>query len=87
MLLSSSGSKNNIKQETSRACCLLHVGLFLGLFFGLDDGGKMSLQNVSLLSTKLCGIVPKIEQFRNKKILVQEACDSVSYFLAKWLLN
>jgi hypothetical protein len=31
----------------SSACCMLHTGFLLGLFFSPEDGGNMFLQNVS----------------------------------------
>jgi hypothetical protein len=49
MLPPSSGSKNNPSKQVanSSACFLLHAGYLLGLFFDLENGGDMSLQNVS----------------------------------------
>jgi hypothetical protein len=47
MSLPSSGSKNKASKKPARsACYLLNIGLFLGLFFHLEDGGDMLLRNI-----------------------------------------
>jgi hypothetical protein len=38
-------------------CCLLHVGLFLGLFSESEDGGDMFLRKVCWLFTGLHGVI------------------------------
>jgi hypothetical protein len=44
MLPSFSGSKK--KPSWWQACCLLHAGLLLGLYFDPENGGDMFLRNV-----------------------------------------
>jgi hypothetical protein len=45
------GSPLKIKRQEYVACCLLHAGIFLGLFFNPEDGSDMFLRNTGRLST------------------------------------
>jgi hypothetical protein len=55
----SSRSKKKPSKKKSSSCYLLHAGLFLGLFFDLEDGGDIFVQNTGWLSTDYTALCPR----------------------------
>jgi hypothetical protein len=51
-------SESSAKQYIGSACCLLHAGFLLGLFFDPEDGGNMFFQNVGRLSPDYTALYP-----------------------------
>jgi hypothetical protein len=47
--------------KSSIFCCPLHAGSLLGLLFNPEDGDKMFLRNVSLLSMDYLALYPRRE--------------------------
>jgi hypothetical protein len=50
--------KRKPQKETGLACCLLHAGFLLGLFFNPEDKGDISLRNVGCFSTDYTALYP-----------------------------
>jgi hypothetical protein len=55
--MSQEGKHKECKMVLLAAC--FHTGLFLGLFFNLENRGNMCLQNISLLSTHYMALYSK----------------------------